>query len=244
MSHALPMLFDAHVHLQAYPDELLPKALTRARRVGVTRFGCCGTNASDWDRVMQIASNNSGVEASYGLHPWYVANPGNSNWLEHLEALLQVDPTAGIGEIGLDAIRPDRELQMTVFTAQLDLAKKYGRRISLHCVKAGSDIVAVLKKHHQHLSEILVHGPSFSADIWQQFNRLGVSVSIGPQVLNPRATKVRELARLVPEEKLFYETDAPDGAVAGCAVAELNGLNAPENIPRIMAEVQRIRREA
>lgn len=235
------MLFDAHVHLQAYPDEWLPKVLARARKVGVTRFGCCGTSASDWERVKTIASNDPSVEASYGLHPWYVANPGSPNWLEQLESLLVADPKAGIGEIGLDAIRPDRELQMTVFTAQLDLAQKYNRRISLHCVKAGSEMAAVLKEYHQNLSEILVHAPSFSADTWQQFYRLGVSISIGPQVLNPHATKVRELARLVPEEKLLYETDSPDMAVAGCAVAELNGLNSPENIPRIMAEVKRIR---
>lgn len=238
------MLFDAHVHLQAYPDELLPNVLARARNAGVTRFGCCGTSAADWDRVKMIAENEPGVEASYGLHPWYVANPGSPNWHEHLEALLEVDPQAGIGEIGLDAIRPDRELQMTVFTAQLDLARKFGRRTSLHCVKAESEMVAVLRNYHHQLSEILVHAPSFSADTWQQFNRLGVSISIGPQVLNPRATKVRELARLVPEEKLLYETDSPDRAVAGCAVAELGGLNSPENIPRIMAEVKRIRREA
>ena len=102
-------------------------------------------------------------------------------------------------------------------------------------------MVAVLRKYHKQLSEILVHAPSFSAETWQEFNRLGASVSIGPQVLSPRATKVRELARLVPEEKLFYETDSPDMAVFGCAVAELDGLNSPENIPRIMAEVQRIR---
>ncbi len=241
MSHSLNTLFDAHVHLQAYPDELLPKALARARSVGVTRFGCCGTSALDWNRMRKIANNNSGVEASYGLHPWYVANPGSPNWREQLESLLEADPKAGIGEIGLDALRPDHELQMTVFTAQLALAQKYGRRISVHCVKAGSEMVAILRKHHQQLPEILVHAPSFSADIWQQFNRLGVSVSIGPQILNPRATKIRELARLVPEEKLFYETDAPDMAVADCAVAELAGLNSPENIPRIMAEVQRIR---
>jgi hypothetical protein len=30
-------------------------------------------------------------------------------------------------------------------------------------------------------------------------------------------------------------------AVNGCAVADLGGLNSPENLPRIIAEVQRIR---
>lgn len=241
MSHSLNMLVDAHVHLQAYPEDVLPKALVRARNVGVTRFGCCGTNVTDWNRVAQIAKDNPGVEASYGLHPWYVVKPGSPDWLEILDGILAANPTAGIGEIGLDATRAQRDLQMTVFVKQLELAGRYGRRISLHCVKAHSEMVTVLRKHHKQLFEILLHSPSLSAEDWKHYKRLNISVSIGPQVLNPRAEKIRALARLVPEDKLLYETDSPDMAIAGCAVAELGGLNSPENIPRIMAEVQRIR---
>lgn len=235
------MLFDAHVHLQAYPEEILPKALTRARNVGVTRFGCCGTHAADWDRVRQIAQEYPGVDASFGLHPWHVVNPGIPDWLEHLDALLATNPLAGVGEIGLDATRAQRDLQMKVFVSQLELAVRYGRRISLHCVKAHSEMMTTLRKHQKQLFEILLHGPSLSAEDWKQYKRLGASVSIGPHVLNPRAEKIRELARLVPEDKLLYETDSPNMAIAGCAVAELGGLNSPENIPRIMAEVQRLR---
>jgi len=237
------MLFDAHVHLQAYPEDVLPKALTRARNVGVTRFGCCGTNAADWGRLTQIATDVPGVEISYGLHPWYVVKPGNPNWLEILDGMLAANPSAGIGEIGLDATRAQRDLQMKVFVAQLELAVRYGRRISLHCVKAHAEMLTALRKHHKQLFEILLHGPSLSAEEWKQYKRLGTSVSIGPQVLNPRAEKIRALARIIPEDKLLYETDSPDMAIAGCAVAELGGLNSPENIPRIMAEVQRLRAE-
>jgi len=236
-------LFDAHVHLQSYPETLLPAVMVRAREAGVTRFGCCGTNPLDWERVLAISKNEPGVEASCGLHPWHVGEPGRDDWLGHLETLLSANPEMGVGEIGLDNLRPLREAQMKVFSAQLDLALKYNRRVSIHCVKAQSEMAEILRTYSGKLPQILIHAASCSPEIWRECEKLGVCITIGPAVLNARATRVRELARTVPEARLLFETDAPDMAVNGCAVAELGGLNSPENLPRIIAEVRRLRTE-
>ena len=241
MPYDLNLLLDAHVHLQSYPEDVLPKALTRARNVGVTRFGCCGTSAADWDRVLFLSKTEPGVQASFGLHPWFVGKPGTPDWRERLESLLADNPLAGVGEIGLDGTRAMRSLQSTCFIAQLELAERYGRRLALHCVKAHSEMAAILKKHAKRLFEVLLHAPSCSLEQWRDYNKLGVCVSIGPQVLSSRSDKMREIARLVPENRLFYETDSPSMAINGCGVAELGGLNSPENLPRIMVEVQRLR---
>lgn len=235
--------FDAHVHLQTYPEALLPAVMARARRAGVTRFGCCGTTPLDWERVIAISKNEAGVDASCGLHPWHVGEPGRDDWLDHLESLLAANPEAGVGEIGLDNLRPHREVQMKVFSEQLDLAEKYNRRVSIHCVKAHSEMAEVLRAYSGKLPQILIHGASCSLEIWREYEELGVCITIGPAVLNERSTRVRELARRVPEDRLFFETDSPDMAINGCAVAELGGLNAPENLPRIIAEVRRLRTE-
>lgn len=242
MPRASDMLFDAHVHLQSYPGALLPTVMTRARKAGVGRFGCCGTNPLDWERVIAISRNEPGVEASCGLHPWHVGEPGRDDWLDHLESLLAAYPEAGVGEIGLDSLRPLREVQVKACSDQLDLAASYNRRVSIHCVKAHAEMAERLRAYSGKLPQILIHAASCSLDIWREYDKLGACITIGPAVLSERATRVRELARIVPEDRLLFETDSPDMAVNGCAVADLGGLNSPENLPRIIAEVQRIRR--
>lgn len=233
---------DAHVHLQSFPEAMLPEVMARARAAGVVRFGCCGTSPADWDRVIAIASSEPGVEPSCGLHPWHSADPAvPEDWLERLEALLAAHPGLGVGEIGLDALRPDPQAQMRAFAAQLALAARGNRGVVLHCVRAHGEMAAALRPVAKSLPSILLHAASCSPEIWREYERLGACVSLGPAVLNPRATRVRELARIVPEDRLLFETDSPDMAVNGCAVSALGGRNAPENLPRIIAEVRRLR---
>ena len=42
------------------------------------------------------------VVACLGLHPWYAHEPGDVDWLPRLRQLLVQNPTAAVGEIGLD----------------------------------------------------------------------------------------------------------------------------------------------
>jgi len=234
--------FDAHVHLQTYPKTRLPTVLKRARQAGINRFGCCGTQPDDWAAVLALAAAESGVEPACGLHPWYSAAPDlPQNWLERLDQLLNQYPNLTVGEIGLDALRPNREAQMKAFVEQLDLAVKYNRGVALHAVRVHNEMLTTLRPYANKLPHILLHGASCSLEIWSEYEKLGACISIGPTVLNPRAKRVRELARQVPDDRLFFETDAPDMAVNGCAIEALGGLNAPENLPKIVACVRALR---
>lgn len=245
MPHDSTSCYDAHVHLQAFPEAMLPDVLARARAAGVDRFGCCGTSPADWDRVIALSLAEPGVEPSCGLHPWHSLDPAlPKDWLESLEAKLAAHSGLGVGEIGLDARKPDPKAQMRAFTEQIELAARVGRGIVLHAVRAHAEILAALRPCARALPRIVLHGASCSPEIWREYERLGACASIGPAVLNPRATRVRELIRIVPEDRLLFETDSPDMAVNGCAVADFGGRNAPENLPRIVAEVERIRHQA
>lgn len=233
--------YDAHVHLQAYPPGLLHRALRRARAAGILKFGCCATSPDDWLRIREIAHSEEGVEPNFGVHPWFSAKQSDLAFIADLENLLGECPEAGIGEIGLDGTRSDHDVQKCVFSAQMEVACRMARRVSIHCVRADTTLLAVLKEHAHKLPRILVHAPSISIETWHQLEKLGVDVSIGPRVLSPRARKMRELAATVPQERLYFETDSPYTSVDKCAVPALNGLNAPESLPLIIAEVARLR---
>ena len=223
---------DSHTHLQMYPPEILPDVLRRARAAGVTQFGCCGTYPGDWSRVLEIAQIEEGVEPAFGVHPWLAMDAtaaGIALAYEALRSFLFENPIAPVGEIGLDGARTNPKMQSEAFEAQLRLAQTFGRGVVLHCNRAAGEMTAFLKKYAASLPFILLHSPNITEREWREFAALGASVSIGASVLQPNRPRIRALARIVPDDKLFYETDSPEGRTA------------PEYIPRIIEEVRLIR---
>jgi len=234
--------FDAHVHLQAFPATERSNILRRARAAGVTRFGCCGTQPGDWPDVLAIASDEPGVEPACGLHPCNCVRCDlPPDWMERLDAILSRHPGVSVGEIGLDARHPEHEAQRRTLIVQLDLAARHARDVALHVVRAHTELIEILRPYASRIPGILLHAASCSQEHWREYERLGARASIGPAVLSPQARRVRELARHIPEDRLCFETDAPDMAIHGCAIAELGGRNAPENLPLIVCAVNRLR---
>ena len=104
---------DAHAHVSErgfsdrYPD------FDRA----VIVFGCTA-RPSEWDAMAACAV--PGTVRFYGVHPWY-ADEWDEASAGRLESILEEDPRANVGEIGLDGKRGDPSLQRPAFESQLDL---------------------------------------------------------------------------------------------------------------------------
>jgi Tat protein secretion system quality control protein TatD with DNase activity len=93
-----------------------------------------------------------------GIHPWYLADlPEESVWKERLEFLLNQHTSAVIGEIGLCKMakcarsHPEGkargfELQRSVLEAQLQLAIRHRRPVSIHCVQQHGVFLDLLKE--------------------------------------------------------------------------------------------------
>lgn len=92
------------------------------------------------DGLMSYATLPCRVYGGFGIHPWYVAPQLQDNHasLVDLESYLRRHPKAIVGEIGLDALRgpPLEEVQVPIFIAQLRMAAKFNRPVSVHCVRA------------------------------------------------------------------------------------------------------------
>jgi TatD DNase family protein len=94
-------LFDVHCHLQ--DEALFPgvgKVIERATAAGVERLACCGTSSGDWDKVFQLAAQFQQIIPMIGIHPWFVKD--HKEEFEALEKRVRKNPSAGIGETGLD----------------------------------------------------------------------------------------------------------------------------------------------
>jgi Tat protein secretion system quality control protein TatD with DNase activity len=144
-------LADAHIH--CVPED----AIAAGTAAGVRRMGLCATSEADWARVAALAAAfPDTIIPSYGLHPWWAGEvePGAQldGVVARLEALLLEQPGAAVGEIGLDRCGKGLqsapwERQVAAFSAQLALAAKLRRAISVHCVQAHTQLLELLAAH-------------------------------------------------------------------------------------------------
>jgi len=200
-------LFDAHAHLQNYPDAgEMARTFERGAAEGVAITLCNGTNPGDWDKVLALASVHSGVLPFFGLHPWF-AGTAAEGWLDSLEALLNRVPS-GVGEIGLDkAVNGDFGRQEDVFRAQLKLSGKLERPAAIHCVQAWGRLEEILKEERP--TVFMLHAYGGSPELMEGLACLGAYFSFNWEVSDPRREKMRKALKAAPPERLLFETEAP-----------------------------------
>jgi len=230
------MFFDAHCHLQ---DDrfrgVLEAVLDRAEAAQVTHMVCCGTREEDWDAVLELARRHPAVVPCVGLHPWHVAAaaPG---WQARLETAL--DAGAGCGECGLDFSegRAPRELQEAALLDQLHLAIARNLPVSMHCVNAAGRLLEILRETGLPAAGGLVHAFSGAPEVARDFQSLGLHLSFGGALTRPGAKRAAASLAMVQEDRLLFETDAPDLAPEGVA-----GPNEPAYLCRVAAAASRLR---
>lgn len=173
---------------------------------------------ADWDKLPQIAAV-AGLDLyfSLGLHPFFVleiTSASASDLVEELKLRVRnADPNMrAIGECGLDFLRgretDQREHQLAVFRAQLELARETGLPMTIHCVRAHGPMIAMLLERPTPPS--VMHAFSGSAEVARACVAAGHYVSFAGNLLLASARKVVEAALAVPDDRLLIETDTPD----------------------------------
>lgn len=199
------MLTDAHIHLQdAAFDSDRREVLEAARKAGVSRFISAATSPGDWNKTLEIAQADTSVVPFLGTHPWYA----DRHAPEPLEALLRAVPECGVGEIGLDSLRPVPG-QEEVFSSQLALAARLNRPCTVHCVRA-FDVLLPRLKHKPLPPVFLFHSFGGTERDMRFLLERGGYFSFSGAALRPNRTRAHEIIRAVPPERLLVETDAPD----------------------------------
>ena len=205
------MYLDAHNHLQ--DPWLAPhrdRVLADLPHAGVKACVVNGTSEQDWPDVAalcspsrsQLSSLNSQLRLlpSYGLHPWNVGN-ASPHWRDALLRYLDANPSAFVGEIGLDRwildrARPDDprlaglrraalDEQLDAFSWQLRLAAERNLPVTIHCLDAWGALADVLRTTSLPARGFLLHAYGGSADLARTFATLGAYFSFNGYFLPP-----------------------------------------------------------
>lgn len=234
-------MIDCHLHLQdPRLAKDLPAIMETVRSLGIQRLVVNGTGPQDWDAVEHLAAKYPEVIPSFGLHPWKVGTVAEG-WLEDLEDRLVRHPAAGVGEIGLDRwIKGhDRERQKAAFLAQLELAGRLGRPLSIHCLQAWGSLLEILTDHPSS-GRFLLHSYGGPVEMVEDFVALGACFSISGYFFRPDKAGKLVVFDQVPRDRLLVETDAPDMALphelqryfveADSKIRTASSINHPANL--------------
>lgn len=152
-----------------------------------------------------------------GLHPFFVLEitpTAASDLVEELKLRVRNADSRmrAIGECGLDFLRgrslEQREHQLAIFRAHLELARETGLPLTIHCVKAHGPMVELLRERPTPPS--VMHAFSGSAEVARACIAAGHYVSFAGNLLLANARKVVEAVVAVPDDRLLIETDTPD----------------------------------
>jgi TatD DNase family protein len=200
-------VIDSHTHLDLCepPDAELVAAADAA---GVQRMLTVGIDGASCRAALVAADAFPQVYAAVGRHP-NAAKGFDDADLAELRALAAHECCLAIGETGLDFYREGapRADQERAFAAQVALARETGKPLVIHTRAADEETLAQLAAEADGLS-VVMHCFSMPERLSECLER-GYEISFAGNVTYKSAADLAAAARLVPEDRLLVETDAP-----------------------------------
>ncbi len=215
-------MIDVHCHLNfhRFKDDT-PAVVERAKMAGVTRIINAGTQVTSSREAVILSEQYQDLYAIVGVHPHH-ADKVAPGWDKEILELAKHPKVLGIGEIGLDYYNyqsngiVDPKLQRQIFERQIEIAHESHLPLQIHNRQAGEDVIGILKAHKDLLQDVPGMFHCFAGDmkILKSALQMGFYIGFDGNITYPglavgETVELRELARLVPLDRLIVETDAP-----------------------------------
>jgi TatD DNase family protein len=200
-------LIDSHTHLNlCEPSDA--KLVAAATAAGVRRILTVGTEGISCREALVAAEDFPQVYAAIGRHPNAATGFDDAD-LAELHALAEHERCVAIGETGLDFYRDDAPAadQQRAFAAQIALARECHKPLVIHSRAADDQTLDQLAAEANGV-QVVMHCFSMPDRLEQCLSR-GYAISFAGNVTYKSAADLAEAARLVPEDSLLVETDAP-----------------------------------
>lgn len=147
---------------------------------------------------------------SAGIHPWWTEDlsPDETSELQaKIVQLIEGKKLWALGETGLDRLYPETlDLQTQLLDWHIDLSEKHSLPLIIHSVRAGSDLLGIIKAKRPSQPWIF-HDFRGNEELVRKLLDLHPQCffSFGISVDNSQA--IRDLLRIIPIGQIFFETD-------------------------------------
>ncbi|RTL20609.1 MAG: TatD family deoxyribonuclease [Burkholderiales bacterium] len=232
------MFIDSHCHL-SFPElkQRLPDILAEMRAAQVVQAICICTQMEEFEAVHALALEHPQLWATVGVHPDTegLREPDVAE-LVRLAALPRV---VAIGETGLDYYRlngrsiADMDWQRERFRVHIRAARAAAKPLVIHTRSSAADTLRVLDEEGGEAAGGVFHCFTETAEVALAAVERGYCISFSGIVSFKNAQDLRDLARLLPLDRLLIETDSPYLA----PVPHRGKTNTPAYVPHVARAV-------
>ncbi len=228
------MYIDSHCHLD-FPDLIKDEVniIANMTHNQVQAALCVGVDLKNFPNVLAFAEKYPHIYASVGVHPDYTETQEPT--IEQLVTFSQHPKVVAIGETGLDFFRLEGDLswQKKRFEVHIEAAKIAKKPLIIHTRSAAAETIRIMEKCHAEEVGGVMHCFTENWEIAQAALALGFYISFSGIVTFKNAHIVKEVAKMVPLDRLLIETDSPYLA----PVPFRGKLNQPAYVKHVAEEI-------
>lgn len=203
-------LFDTHCHLDfPHYDEDRDVVIARMREAGVTRIIGVGVDLDHLPRLRSLAEAHEGVWFSVGIHPNHEV--ASEPTVDALCTLAEHEKCVAIGETGMDFFRDhvDAAVQASRFRTHIRAARQLALPVIVHMRDADEATLRILQEENIAEGQGIMHCFSSGVDAARAALDLGMMISFSGNVSFKNNQALRDVAAMVPPDRLLIETDSP-----------------------------------
>lgn len=209
---ASPLLVDSHCHLNMVAEKgiAIDDAVQAAQDNGVGVLLTICTHMKEAEEVIAIAERYPNVYATVGIHP----HTADKEEAEH-DTLLKYashPKVIGLGETGLDYYyeNSSRENQQRSFHTHCSIARETGLPVVVHSRDADEETISIIEEElRKGEFPFLIHCFSSGKYLAEKSVKLGGYISLSGILTFKNSQELRDIAQVLPLERLLVETDAP-----------------------------------
>lgn len=166
---------------------------------------------------------------SIGIHPWQTDSTNKEQTFATLQNSILHPRCVAIGEIGLDKLRgASIDIQTDILIRQIILAETAQKLCIMHCVKAYSELLHILKTKKPTIP-IIIHDFNSSLQTMKQLLTQNCYFSCGVKLMNKQST-INKIFTHIPLNRIFLETDESNVSIDKiyAKAAQLKGIEVSE----------------
>ena len=232
------MFVDSHCHIN-FPElqGRLPAILDAMAQNRVTHALCAAVNLEELPGLLDLAATHHNIFASAGVHPDYqeVEEPDEAR-LCHFARHPKV---VAIGETGLDYYRlsGDLEWQRERFRIHIRAARQCSRPLIIHTRAAAEDTIRLMREERAADAGGVMHCFTETREVARAALDLNFHISFSGIVTFKSARELKEVAQMVPLNRMLIETDSPYLA----PTPHRGKANEPAWVMHVAEEIARLR---
>jgi len=206
------LFIDSHCHLDRLNLSLhnneLANVVNTATAAKVDKLLCVSVTLKDFPDMLAQTKDFDNVLVSCGMHP---LNQEDEVDYQQLLTLADQERVIAIGETGLDYhYAPEtKAVQLDSFKKHIHAAKALGKPLIIHTRAAQEDTLTMLREEGADEVGGVLHCFTEGWDMAEQAIELGFYISFSGILTFKNASELREVAKLVPDDKILIETDSP-----------------------------------